>query len=608
MALDLLTLVFMLGVPGATGPVNQVPNQPLVSAVSTMTPDGLRAQESESALAVTGAAPDLSQLSIAVPLVPPVQEFIRFFQGRGRFIYAKWYARMARYEPLIQEVLARYDLPADLIYICMIESGFNPDAVSRASAVGPWQFMKPTGLEYGLRYDAWVDERRDFVKATDAAARHFRDLYRRFGTWPLAMAAYNAGVGAVSRAVKLMGTNDFWRLAALGALPTEATRYVPKAMAAMVVGHNPRRYGFGEVKRETPVPSAQVSIPGGTDLKAFAKQMRVSAKDILALNPELLRGYTPPYGERYPLRVPEAVHASVEASLSAKGTRTARVFLEHRVRFGETVRYLAKRYGVRSKTIRRDNRLGDRRLKPAEMLVIPKTGKPPSDPLGNALVVLQDPALEFAIKDRQLVYFPLQREMSLEEIASFFQVSPGHIIMWNGLDPDARLMRGMALRLYVARDFDRKTALLVDPGKTVKVQAGTDGALRALKYARKSRGAGIKLRVHTVRRGESLWKLARRYGVTVAQIRAENGLNAGQGLSPGTALKIPQHIAPRPRGKAARRAAKRGIRGRRYTVRRGDSLWKIARKFNVTVNALRKKNRFKRRPRLKPGQRIVIPL
>ena len=197
--------------------------------------------------------------------------------------------------------------------------------------------------------------------------------------------------------------------------------------------------------------------------------------------------------------------------------------------------------------------------------------------------------------------------MKLEEIAAFFQVSPGHLAMWNGLDPSARLMRGMALRIYVSRSFDRKTALLVDPRRTVKVQAGTDGALRALKYARKDRGAGIKLRVHTVRRGESLWKLARRYGVTVAQIRAENGLSAGKGLAPGTQLKIPQHIAPRPRGKAARRAAKRSVRGRRYTVRSGDSLWKIARKFNVTVNALRKKNRFKKRPRLKPGQRIVIP-
>ena len=209
----------------------------------------------------------------------------------------------------------------------MIESGFNPDAVSRASAVGPWQFMKPTGLEYGLRYDAWVDERRDFVKATDAAARHFKDLYRRFGTWPLAMAAYNAGIGAVSRAVKLMGTNDFWRLAELGALPTEATRYVPKAMAAMVIGHNADRYGFGEVKRETPVPSVPISVPGATDVQAFAKSLRIPSAAILDLNPELLRGYTPPYGEFYQLKIPESLREKVESGLSTKAARSARVFL-----------------------------------------------------------------------------------------------------------------------------------------------------------------------------------------------------------------------------------------------------------------------------------------
>jgi len=514
---------------------------------------------------------------------------------------------MARYEPEIYKVLARHEVPADLIYVCMIESGFNSDAVSRASAVGPWQFMTPTGLEYGLRGDAWVDERRDLLKATDAAARHLKDLHRRFKSWPLALAAYNAGVGAVSRAVRLMGTNDFWRLAALGGLPNEATRYVPKAMAAMVVGHNAALYGFSAVKRETPMAVSLVPVPGGVDVAALTKKAKLAKGTLLRLNSELLRGYTPPYGEDYLLRVPTESRAIVQKVSDDKETAKPRVFREHTVRFGETVRYLALRYGVRGRTIKRDNRLGRRRLKAGETLIIPRVISSPKDPLSEALVVLQDPKLEFSLEGRSLVYFPLQERMSLAEVAGFFGVSSGHIAMWNALDPEAALEKGMALRLYLPAEFDRSTALLVSPEKTTRVQAGTDGALRALKYARKNRGAGVRRRLHTVRRGESLWKIARRYGVTVDQLRAENGLNRSRGLSPGKVLKVPQHISPRPKGKAARRVAKRGRRGRRYTVRAGDSLWKIARKFGVTVNALRKKNRFRKRPTLRPGQRILIP-
>jgi membrane-bound lytic murein transglycosylase D len=611
-ALELLSLVLLL-TPGVL--VEGLADDHAVDsarsgmdAVATLTPSYLlRPRTSRPMSRTPDARPDLSKLSIDVPMTPAVQSFIKFFQTRGRFIFAKWYARMARYEADIYRILARHSVPADLIYVCMIESGFNPDAVSRASAVGPWQFMKPTGREYGLRSDEWIDERRDVLKATDAAARHLKDLYGRFKSWPLALAAYNAGIGAVSRAVKLMGTNDFWRLAALAALPTEATRYVPKAMAAMVVGHNPKLYGFSEIRRERPMTTSVVAVPGGLDVDVLNAKAKLRKGTLTALNSELLRGYTPPYGEAYELRVPQDSRERLEKLNDRAETAKPRVFIEHTVRFGETVRYLSRRYGVSRRTLRRDNRLGRRHLRPGETLIVPRSGKKLVDPLNAALVVLQDPTLEFNLEGRQLVYFSLLRRMSLSEIADFFEVSPGHIAMWNGLDADAALERGMGLRLYLSKGFDRSTALLFSPEKAVKVQAGTEGSLRALKQARKNRGAGVRRKVHTVRRGESLWKIAQRYGVTVEQIRAENGLSRGRSLSPGATLKVPQHIAPRPRGKAARRAGKRGTRGRRYTVRRGDSLWKIARKFSVTVNALRKKNRFKRRPLLKPGQRILIP-
>lgn len=545
---------------------------------------------------------DLSGLKVEAELTAPVRKFLDFFQKRGRFIYGPWYAKMGRYQAMMEPILEAHGLPPEIIYICMIESGFNADAVSRAAAVGPWQFMRSTGGEYDLRFDDWIDERRDPIKSTVAAARHLKDLHDRYGGWPLSFAAYNAGVGYVARAIKKANTNDFWRLSALGALPYGATQYAPKALAAMVIGSDPAFFGFGDIKRDPPWSFEEVLVPGGADLERLAKLAGTRFAKLNELNPELRRGFTPP-GDDYALRVPPKTAEALRKGLAAK-MRT-RVFLEHTVRFGERLIDVARDHGVSLRTLRRLNQI---KGEPAHgrVVLVPQVKQKGQKRDDGELLVIQQPGLEFVTEGRKEVFFPIRRRYGLGEVAAFFGVAPGQIALWNGLDRHAVLQRGMVLRIFVDSAFDIRTAKLVDPAKAMRLSAGSDAVANVLVHASKS--GKIKRVKHTVRRGQSLWSIAKRYGVTVKSIRAANGMSRRKGLSPGQVLQIPKPKSVRPRGKAAKRAPKRGARGRTsYKVRRGDSLWKIAKKFGVTVKALKRRNGMGRRSRLRPGQRLVIP-
>ncbi|MCA9540691.1 MAG: LysM peptidoglycan-binding domain-containing protein, partial [Myxococcales bacterium] len=504
-------------------------------------------------------------------------------------------------------ILERHGVPRELLYVCMIESGFNPDAVSRAAAVGQWQFVRSTAGEYALRFDDWVDERRDPIRATEAAATHFADLYARFGSWPLVLAAYNAGVGSVARAIERANTNDFWRLAAAGALPGDAARYVPKAMAAMVIGHDPARFGFAEVVIEPPWSFAEVEVPGGRDLHDLARLAGVEVAALVELNPALRRGFTPPDGVGWPLRVPTEAASKLTAALDDAARAKPGVFVEHRVRFGERLRDIARAYGVSRRTLRRLNGLGQSEAVPGQVLVVPKAEKARSTAPSELLVVTA-PELRFAVPGRERVYFPVRERMALDEVAAFFQVAPGHLAMWNGLDPMAPVQRGMVLQIYVPPQFDRASAVLVEPAMVTEVEAGSEAAANALAHAQAERAPTVQRVLHEVKRGENLWTIARKHGVTVAALRAENGLGPKDGLSVGQSLKVPRRQTPRPRGKAAKRRPKADARGRtQYTVRSGDSLWSIARRYGVEVGALRKRNGLDRKAALRPGQRLVIP-
>jgi membrane-bound lytic murein transglycosylase D len=312
-----------------------------------------------------------------------VERFVRMFGEKQTDRMALYLKRSGRYEGMIRTKLRARGMPEDLIYLSMIESGFNPTARSPAAAVGLWQFIPDTGRRYGLRIDEYVDERRDPERSTDAALRHLQDLHRRFGSWYLAAAAYNSGAGRVSRAMlEITGAergreDDFWRVR--HRLPRETRDYVPLIVAAALVGKEPHKYGLEEVERWMPLPTQSVPVPGGVDLAVVARAVGVSEQEMRRLNPQLLRGMTPP-GAPYPLRIPagrgellaanfERARAEQRARMAAATDSARRL---HIVRRGESLSLIARRHGTSVAALQRANQLGQRTvIQPGQNLRIP---------------------------------------------------------------------------------------------------------------------------------------------------------------------------------------------------------------------------------------------
>ncbi len=232
-----------------------------------------------------------------------MERYLDYFKTRGRTHFQKWLNRSAPYLTLIKDILRESDLPEDLAYVAMIESGFRINAVSKKKAVGLWQFMPDTARKYDLRIDHWVDERKDPVKSTYAAVRHLKDLFLRFGSWPLVLASYNAGVGNVQRAEFITSSTDFWDLNASPHFWKETRNFVPKYMASVIIAKNPEAYGF-TVPNNNPIKYEQIVVQNCMDLRLIARQARCTYAQIKRLNPEIEHAVTPPYPAEYTLRVP----------------------------------------------------------------------------------------------------------------------------------------------------------------------------------------------------------------------------------------------------------------------------------------------------------------
>lgn len=309
-----------------------------------------------------------------------VESFLERFTGSRREVVGLWLNRSRRYLDMIRTTLREQGLPEDLAFVAMIESGFNPLAVSRAGAKGLWQFMAGTARRYGLRVDQWVDERLDPEKSTLAAARYLRDLYSLFGSWTLAKAAYNAGEMKIVRAIRTVGSKDFWTLAGTRLLKPETRDFVPAIHAATVIGRDPERYGFTTEDPE-PVVTDTVTVPPSTNLQSLARAAGIPAETLRRLNPVLVRGVTPP-GTAYHLRVPAGSASAVRTALARPVQTVARAHVRHPVaahgpaggeihvvRPRDTVGHIARLYGVRVSDVLRWNDLDERaRIRPGDRL------------------------------------------------------------------------------------------------------------------------------------------------------------------------------------------------------------------------------------------------
>ena len=301
-----------------------------------------------SRLSTTNSEPKVSSLPLAD--VPEVDRWIRHFKSSDRSTFLQWLTLGKGLEALILPELERIGVPMEFYYLAMIESGFNLKAKSKAAASGTWQFMSQTAKYYGLRVDKYIDERKDPVKSSRAAAALLKDLYNKFSDWYLAMAAYNAGPQRVATAINLGKSRDFWTLARGGFLPKETIQYVPRWIAAYTIGSKPAVYGFQlNPDIESVIPTTTVFLTKAYAISELAVNLGVSEKELLSWNPEILRGITPPIrsaGGSYQFRIRADLVPIMNEKLPKMAFLNISETFEYHIRPGDTLRSIAKKHGV----------------------------------------------------------------------------------------------------------------------------------------------------------------------------------------------------------------------------------------------------------------------
>ena len=446
--------------------------------------DSLGPQASISALrnklnqideAVQGVEQDVPKeviRTVTVPLVinGHVEQNIHYLQGRGRGHFEHWLYMAGRFFPIMRKAFRDEGVPEELVYLSMIESGLNPVAHSWARAVGLWQFVKGTGRLYGLDGNFWYDGRRDFEKATHAAARHLKDLHSEFGDWYLSLAAYNSGAGRVHRAIHRSKSTDFWKMRRH--LPRETRNYVPQFIAAAVMGLNPGNFGF-DVAPAAPLSFETVQIDECVDLAVLARCAGTDVEMLRELNPELIQWCTPPAMKGYSLRIPAGTSSMFAANYAKVPDEQKRDWLVHTVKRGQSLAAIAKKYGIPASLLAEVNHLSSsRRVRTGKSLVIPVSGASTSisaypvevDTREHATrskrhkkksvnrVPLPDRAATLALQDTQKdagggkksLSYKVKRGDTLYCIASTYRVSVAKLRSWNNIR-GTRIRIGQAL-------------------------------------------------------------------------------------------------------------------------------------------------------------------
>jgi peptidoglycan lytic transglycosylase D len=375
-----------------------------------------------------------------IPMVlnDSVETHLEYFTNRGRDKFQLYLDRSARFMPMMKDIFREKNMPEDLVYVALIESGFNPYAVSWCKAVGAWQFMPGTAKLYGLKIDWWIDERKDPIKSTKAAAELLKDLHDQFGSWPLALASYNAGAGKVQRAVLRTRSEDFWDLKASRFIKPETKNYIPKYMAATIIAKNPEGYGFTAGSRQ-PFKYDEVTLEESADLRLIARCAECSYEEIKELNPELKRWVTPPHFDKYVLRIPPGKKDVFLANFTAVPPEQKIKWERHEVKKGETLASLAKKYNTTSEAIRDVNGIRKNRLSPGKHILIPV------DMNGTADATYLNPGQDVR---QQEIFYRVRRGETLVKIAKKHNISVADIREWNkGIGKTVRA--GQQIKLIV---------------------------------------------------------------------------------------------------------------------------------------------------------------
>ena len=458
---------------------------------------------------------DLAEFDIPIDINEDVVRWMNYFTGKGRKYYSRWLARSTVVRPLMYEKLRAAGVPEDLVYLSMIESGYSTAAYSTAAAAGLWQFIPSTARMYDMRVDSWVDERRDPEISTDAAIAFMKDLYRDYGDWRLVWAAYNGGPGRVAKGIARHGTRDFWELERRNAFADETDNYVPKIMAAAIIGKHPERYGFTGIEYAPPLQRDTVRVEQGMfGLDVLAECAGISQEELAALNPHLRQFAIPPDGAW--IHVPTGRGETFLAAVSAVPAEKRLTFREHRVGKGETLGTIARHYGVSVQALQQANHIKNANLiSVGQKLVIPGATMSASAAASMVAAAKPEPATEKAPAksssaakssksggEASLVssagsgsappktkasWHTVGKGETLSTVATHYGVSTADLMKWNGLKNANHIEAGQKLKVYTA--------------------AST-------------------WTTHTVRSGDTLSSIADKYNVSVTDLKSWNNLKS----------------------------------------------------------------------------------
>jgi membrane-bound lytic murein transglycosylase D len=404
---------------------------------------------------------DLPISDIPLTLNSKVEYFLYYFQTRGRPAFSRWLSRSSRYIPMMKEILKREGMPEDLVYVAMIESGFQSHARSWANAVGPWQFISGTGKRYSLRIDQWIDERKDTVKATTAAALYLKELYGLFkGDWYLAAAGYNAGENKILRAIGMYNTSDFWEISRGAYLKQETKEYVPKLLAAAFIAKEPGRYGFTDIAYMTPIEFDTVTITSRTDLELAARLTGTTYESIKELNPDLRHWCTPPNYPDYILKIPKGSKQQFESEyvkIAEENRFTEKLlYTRYKARKNDSLKSVARRFGISAAMLAELNSLDKKSRITGKNLVVPVKQTVDFSQEGRA-------TRNAGTKDGFAKYYIVKKGDTLDSLAKRFNTSTKLLTAWNKLKVKVALKPGR--RIIIAK-FTQKNGGMAPAAKS----------------------------------------------------------------------------------------------------------------------------------------------